>query len=65
MEAQGPTYKIKTRKFGGKLSDFKDSTERNFHKANYKAYLKGHSQFKFGKTENKKDKWYLTSVIWE
>lgn len=36
-------------KFGGKLSGFKDSAERNFETAHLKAYLKGDMRFTHGK----------------
>lgn len=39
--------------FGGKLSDFTDNKDRHFNQRMLKAYLKGNTQFQFGKSWKK------------
>jgi hypothetical protein len=39
------------RRFGGKLSGFKDNRERQFEKKHIKAYLNGDRYFRFGFTD--------------
>jgi len=42
--------KVPQRQFLGKTSGFKDNRDRHFHQRMLKAYLRGDTQFQFGKS---------------
>jgi hypothetical protein len=52
----------KRRHFAGVTKDFKDDIHKGLNKRALKAYLKGHSRFRYGRDKNGMPFWFTTPV---